>query len=145
MEKAKDQKSFAEAAGLAPSTVHQYLTEKQGRASAPKISSLIRIAQAGGVSLDWLATGKGPGPGNWISVEFLERLLIEAEEKMQFAGMEPGEMTPRGRVEFILSTCREALAESWYPDLLRTAGPAPAPEQIRKKIIELARRALRTA
>ncbi|MFQ2079274.1 S24 family peptidase [Aeromonas veronii] len=49
-------RSFAAKAGMADTTLRQYL---YGR-SEPNMSQLIKIARTAGVSIDWLATGRGP-------------------------------------------------------------------------------------
>lgn len=55
---------LARAAGLAPSAVSQYLSEKPGRASEPSIASLIKLADAAGVSIGWLSAGRPPRSAN---------------------------------------------------------------------------------
>lgn len=55
---------LARAAGLAPSAVSQYLSEKPGRASEPSIASLIKLADAAGVSIGWLSAGRPPRAAN---------------------------------------------------------------------------------
>lgn len=53
---------LADAAGISRPTMGDYLSGK----SDPSRQRLIRIAQAAGVSLAWLATGKGPeGPDDY--------------------------------------------------------------------------------
>lgn len=49
-------RSFAERVGVAPSSIHQYLAGK----SDPSRATVIKIANAGNVSMLWLATGEGP-------------------------------------------------------------------------------------
>ena len=49
-------RSFAMRAGMADTTLRQYLN---GR-SEPNMSQLIKIAATAGVRIDWLATGNGP-------------------------------------------------------------------------------------
>ena len=52
--------ALAHKAGLAPSTVAQYLSEERGRASMPGLEALIKLADASHVSITWLAAGRGP-------------------------------------------------------------------------------------
>ncbi|WP_043062131.1 XRE family transcriptional regulator [Brucella anthropi] len=47
--------AFSKRAGISDSTFRQYLN-----GTMPGLDKLIQIADAGGVTLDWLATGKGP-------------------------------------------------------------------------------------
>jgi transcriptional regulator with XRE-family HTH domain len=55
---------LARAAGLAPSTVTQYLSVREGRRSEPGVAALIKLAKAANVSVNWLATGEGPKNAN---------------------------------------------------------------------------------
>jgi transcriptional regulator with XRE-family HTH domain len=48
-------RNFAQRAGVKPSTLQAVL---QG--TRPIVDTLVAIARAGGVSVDWLATGEGP-------------------------------------------------------------------------------------
>ncbi|WP_347004138.1 XRE family transcriptional regulator [Enterobacter roggenkampii] len=47
-------RDFAKKAGIGYSTVHNYLRA----ASSPTLENLVLLAKAGGVSVEWLATGK---------------------------------------------------------------------------------------
>lgn len=49
-------RSFAERTGIASSSIHQYLTGK----SDPSRVNVIKMADAGNVRVEWLATGEGP-------------------------------------------------------------------------------------
>jgi transcriptional regulator with XRE-family HTH domain len=51
--------ALAKRAGTAPNTIRRYLTN-----SEPTRPMLIAIAKASGVSLEWLATGRGPKTPN---------------------------------------------------------------------------------
>lgn len=52
--------SFAKRAGLPQGTVFKYLSA--GGATAPRIDIVSRMAEATGVTLDWLIHGRGDGP-----------------------------------------------------------------------------------
>jgi len=58
-------RSFAKKAGVHPASISQYLTGK----TEPTRPTLIAIAEAVGVSVEWLATGRGPKhpdtPNEW--------------------------------------------------------------------------------
>ena len=47
-------RDFAKKAGIGYSTVHNYLQA----VSSPTLENLVLLAKAGGVSVEWLATGK---------------------------------------------------------------------------------------
>lgn len=47
-------RSFAHKAGLSPGTMHNILN-----GGFPRLDNLVAIANAGGVTLEWLATGRG--------------------------------------------------------------------------------------
>lgn len=66
-------RKFASMAGIPPSTLQRVL--EGGR---PNVDILVAIAQAGGVTVDWLATGEGP---KWRAelVAEAERVLSVAE------------------------------------------------------------------
>lgn len=70
--------ALARAAGLAPTTVAQYLSEEKGRASEPGATALTKLARAGGVSIRWLVTGEGPKtadqelPNGFIFVDLID-------------------------------------------------------------------------
>jgi transcriptional regulator with XRE-family HTH domain len=51
---------LARRAGLTPSTVGQYLSDQEGRASEPGVAALVKLAKAANVSIAWLATGELP-------------------------------------------------------------------------------------
>jgi hypothetical protein len=52
--------ALAKRGGLAQSSVNQYLREKAGRASEPGVEALVKLADAGRVSIGWLASGRPP-------------------------------------------------------------------------------------
>lgn len=53
-------RALAQMAGISESQLYRILAGE----SMPKMDSVIRICEATGVSVDWLATGRGPGPGD---------------------------------------------------------------------------------
>jgi phage repressor protein C with HTH and peptisase S24 domain len=60
--------AFAKRSGLGESLLRSYLA-----GSAPGLDKAARIAKAAGVSLEWLATGKGPRDRDMVSVMDPER------------------------------------------------------------------------
>jgi transcriptional regulator with XRE-family HTH domain len=52
--------ALARRAELTPSTISQYLSDQEGRASEPGVTALVKLAKGAGVSLTWLATGELP-------------------------------------------------------------------------------------
>lgn len=59
-EKLGSRKSAAQAAGVALSTFHRWIAGD----SVPALDSIARLANAAGVSLDWVANGKGSTEGS---------------------------------------------------------------------------------
>jgi transcriptional regulator with XRE-family HTH domain len=57
--------SLAREAGISPSLVQKYI-----EGSEPGLSTVISIARAGSVSVEWLATGRGPGPDSDTDRDF---------------------------------------------------------------------------
>jgi transcriptional regulator with XRE-family HTH domain len=70
--------ALARAAGLAPTSVAQYLSEEKGRASEPGATALVKLARAGGVSIRWLISGEGPKtadqelPNGFVFVDLID-------------------------------------------------------------------------
>ncbi|EMY7924946.1 XRE family transcriptional regulator [Klebsiella aerogenes] len=62
-------RDFAKKAGIGYSTVHNYLQA----VSSPTLENLVLLAKAGGVSVEWLATGKESTKA--MSIEQTEKLL----------------------------------------------------------------------
>lgn len=62
-------RDFAKKAGIGYSTVHNYLQA----VSSPTLENLVLLAKAGGVSVEWLATGKGLTKS--VSTDQTEKLL----------------------------------------------------------------------
>jgi len=61
-------RDFAKKAGIGYSTMHNYLQA----ASSPTLENLVLLAKAGGVSVEWLATGK----------EFSKSIITDQSERM---------------------------------------------------------------
>jgi len=85
-------REFSRRAGLTLSTF-QYILQSGN----PKTEQLVAIARAGGVSVDWLATGEGPGRGlseppaaEWQPVAEADRVLDS-----QIVAGAPGRMLAR--------------------------------------------------
>lgn len=83
-------RDFAKRAGIGYSTVHNYLQA----VSSPTLENLVLLAKAGGVSVEWLATGK----------EFTKSLSTDRTEKLLKIPFIDGE-------DFLL------LDSSTFPDL----------------------------
>ena len=84
-------RDFAKKAGIGYSTVHNYLQA----VSSPTLENLVLLAKAGGVSVEWLATGK----------EFTKSLSTNRTEKLL-------------KIPFIDSESFLLLDPSTFPDLL---------------------------
>lgn len=54
--------ALARKAGLAPATISSYLSEEEGegRVSVPSLEALVKLADAGKVTIGWLAAGRLP-------------------------------------------------------------------------------------
>lgn len=68
---------LAREAGLATSTVNQYLSTVEGRASEPGVSALVKLARAANVSVEWLATGEGTkmagdAPPGYVAIGYFD-------------------------------------------------------------------------
>ncbi len=78
--------ALARRAGLAPSTVAQYTTEKPGRASEPGAIAALKLARAANVRLEWLVSGEGSknagsvGGARRVEASLL-RLILEGVEE----------------------------------------------------------------
>lgn len=83
-------RDFAKKAGIGYSTVHNYLQA----VSSPTLENLVLLAKAGGVSVEWLATGK----------EFTKKASTSQNEKLL-------------RIPFIDSDNFLLLDSSTFPDL----------------------------
>jgi hypothetical protein len=75
--------ALAHAAGVSDSSVHLWLT-----GSEPSREKLVRLAEAGGVTVEWLAAGRGPMradllPEGWILVR-----RLEGESEIDFQGVD---------------------------------------------------------
>ncbi|HEJ7192086.1 S24 family peptidase [Serratia marcescens] len=65
-------RSFARKAGIPYSTFHKY----QAGTTQPTLDNLILLANAAGVSVEWLATGKGDNQAPSEQTEFLEEFAL---------------------------------------------------------------------
>ena len=68
---------LAREAGLATSTVNQYLSTVEGRAREPGVTALIKLARAANVSIEWLATGEGrkaagDAPEGYVAIGYID-------------------------------------------------------------------------
>ena len=80
-------RDFARQAGIAASALAQYLpNDRGGRVSKPTLEAVTRIARAGFVSVEWLATGNDPQPLDAATLReaifALETILSETKRKM---------------------------------------------------------------
>jgi transcriptional regulator with XRE-family HTH domain len=108
--------AFARKVGLPEATIRSYLDGKK-----PVYDKLSRIADAAGVSLDWLATGRGqkerkPAPENDFSaVPYARRLekigLLLADMTEQEAAAFLDDVFARARSAAEASELRRALAD----------------------------------
>ena len=62
-------------AGVTPTAISRY---RQGR--IPAAEELLRLAQALGVTMEWLLTGNGPSPPRTESTGYLKQAKVEAEK-----------------------------------------------------------------
>lgn len=80
--------------------------------SEPKIVSLTRIAQTCGVSLDWIATGKGPKRLEESHTAFDREHLAAAIQAVDELEEAKGfSFTPEQKTELILITYESIIAE----------------------------------
>lgn len=84
--------ALARRAGLSPSTVAQYTTERPGRASEPGALAVLKLARAANVRVEWLVSGEGakragePQRPRAVDSSLL-RLVVEGiEEGLSSAG-----------------------------------------------------------
>lgn len=88
-----------------PKTVQKY---RRGK-SDPQFSQVVAIAEAAGVSVQWLATGEGPRDAAEAAASNVPpELLSAAQERAQSAGS-PRALDPQ-LVEDIVSTYQDAVA-----------------------------------
>ncbi len=78
--------ALARRAGLSPSTVAQYTTERPGRASEPGALAVLKLARAAKVQIGWLVSGEGAKragkPRQPQPMDFsLLRLVVEGVEE----------------------------------------------------------------
>jgi transcriptional regulator with XRE-family HTH domain len=67
------QAMFAERLNTTQASISRYLNGRQ-----PDRETLIKVAKHAGVSLDWLLTGQGPGPGEKAKKDLGENETLQA-------------------------------------------------------------------
>lgn len=80
----KSGRAFAKEVNISYSTLHNYLTN----VSSPTLDNLISLANATGVSLEWLATGEGTKKNSNIVERAFERLEKERSEPDEISMLE---------------------------------------------------------
>lgn len=94
-------KWISDKAGVSLSQLSRYMTEE----SQPTIEPMARIAEASGVNLEWLITGRGPKlvSDGHIYENFDTELLVDAIETLE-SGLDISgrSATPRGKAELIV-------------------------------------------
>lgn len=83
-------RSFAQSAGIRPSTLQSIL-----KGTRPTVDNLVAIADAAGVSVDWLATGRGERSGTPPNPGLAEEPAVWLPGKVQGAAENGFVMIPR--------------------------------------------------
>jgi transcriptional regulator with XRE-family HTH domain len=139
IKRAGSQSQLARESGVGQELISLYAAGK----AVPSVDRAAMLARAGGVSISWLvgeSNGDSGRPaGDYVSLAVVERALRDAEEILVDVGIEPGEMSAQGRVEFIVGVIRAAMRDNWYPDLTGVAKRAPARGAMKAAVIALAR------
>lgn len=110
IKKAGGQKTISEKTGIPLKSISNYCLG----ISPPKLEPLIQIAEATGVSLDWIATGKGepnktePAVTAALDMEALEAAIALTEEAATSVG---AKLTPKKKA-YIASMIYEDIADT---------------------------------
>jgi transcriptional regulator with XRE-family HTH domain len=102
--------ALARRAGLSPSTIAQYISDKPGRASEPGATAALKLARGAGVRLEWLVAGEGPKRASESApIDFaLLRLVVEGVEE----GLTGARRTmPPAKKADLVARCYELFAD----------------------------------
>jgi len=125
---------FARAVNISATQLFRYLNGT----NEPRVSILLRMAEAGGTSVEWLATGKGPRSGELHSVrskidtELLREIMLRLELLLE---QENAVMGVRARAESIATI---------YLQLLHSELDAPKRQNLVPAFVETLRPMLRS-
>lgn len=98
---------LARETGISPRTIHNYL---QGRTQDPSLSHAAAMADALGVQLEWLATGRGPmrradpeSPVPVLDETLMRQAIIDQDKEIKRMKWDP---TPEERAELTMTRYR---------------------------------------